>query len=252
MELDFTPLTREEIDAIAQYPIAALSNGLDLLGARPLNKGFMNPAIHEIIPRGKTYVGYAATAKISCDTDPGSINAEANYLSYCAHVQRTLRPSISVVQDIDPLPVGALWGELNVLTHKALGCVAVVTNGGIRDLDELDDIDFGLFGGAVVTARAKLHIIDYNCTIQVGGLEIHPLDLLAADRHGVITIPHQFAHQLAEATRLDFEHEKPLIDNVREVVSSGKELDLKDLARWRSMTGALYAAGDTDHPLMRK
>jgi 4-hydroxy-4-methyl-2-oxoglutarate aldolase len=47
-------------------------------------------------------------------------------------------PKIVVAQDLDqPRTVGAFWGEVNSNMHRALGCVGTITDGGIRDLDEM-------------------------------------------------------------------------------------------------------------------
>ncbi|MER6509025.1 hypothetical protein ABT158_19525 [Nonomuraea sp. NPDC001636] len=47
-------------------------------------------------------------------------------------------PKIVVVQDLDkPRTVGSFWGEVNSGAHRALGCVGTITDGAIRDLDEM-------------------------------------------------------------------------------------------------------------------
>lgn len=230
-------LTLEELQRIAQFDIPTLSNGLDRLNARPLNKGFMDSSIHEIIPKSKTYIGYAATAKISCNV-PAREEEKENLLKYYCHVQNTSSPSITVVEDVDPVPVGALWGEVNVLTHLAVGCVAAVTNGGVRDLNELDKLDFGCFAACKVTARAHVHVIEYGTPVHVGGMEIKPMDLICADRHGVIVIPPEAASYLAEACVEDIESERNLIENLRRVVSGKVQLDMKVLKQWREESAA--------------
>lgn len=234
-------LSSAELNRIAEFDIPTLSNGLDRLNVRPLNKGFMDASIQEIIPKSKTYIGYAATAKISCDVPAADIQKE-NLLRYYGHVKDTAGPTITLVEDIDPVPVGALWGEVNVLTHMAIGCVAVVTNGGIRDLNELDNMDFGCFGSRKVTARAYLHVVEYGGTVQVGGIEIKPMDLICADRHGVIIIPEEAAPYLADACMEDIEAEKSLIENIRKVITGKTELDMEALKKWRQESAAYPCA----------
>ena len=47
-------------------------------------------------------------------------------------------PRVIVVHDIDePRGQGAQWGEVQANIHRALGCVGVVTDGSVRDLDEV-------------------------------------------------------------------------------------------------------------------
>ena len=232
-------LSYKELERIAKFDIPTLSNGLDRLNVRPLNKGFMDSSIKEIIPKSKTYIGYAATAKISCDV-PASEEQKDNLLKYYNHVKGTQGPTITVVEDVDPVPVGALWGEVNVLTHLAIGCVAAVTNGGARDLNEIEKLDFGCFASGRVTARAYLHVIECGCTVHVGGIEVNPMDLICADRHGVIVIPHQAAPYLADACIEDIESERALIENLRKVVEAKEELDMEALRRWREESAAYH------------
>lgn len=232
-------LSNKELERIAQFDIPTLSNGLDRLNARPLNKGFMDSSIKEMIPRSKTFIGYAATAKISCDV-PATKEQKDNLLKYYSHVKDTQGPTITVVEDVDPIPVGALWGEVNVLTHLAIGCVAAVTNGGARDLNEIEKLDFGCFASRKVTARAYLHVIECGCTVHVGGLEVNPMDLICADRHGVIVIPHQAAPYLADACIEDIESERALIMNLKKAVEAKTELDMEALRRWREESAAYH------------
>ncbi len=38
--------------------------------------------------------------------------------------------------------IGSFWGEVNANTHRALGCVGTITDGAIRDLDEMTNAGF--------------------------------------------------------------------------------------------------------------
>ena len=232
-------LSNVELERIARFDIPTLSNGLDRLNARPLNKGFMDSSVKEIIPKSKTFIGYAATAKISCNI-PASEEQKDNLLKYYRYVKETPGQTITVAEDVDPFPVGALWGEVNVLTHLAIGCVAAVTNGGARDLNEIEKLDFGCFAAERVTARAYLHVIEYGCPVHIGGLEVRPMDLICADRHGVIIIPPQAAPYLSDACIEDIESEKELIENLRKVVAETEELDMEQLRRWREDSAAYH------------
>ena len=52
-------------------------------------------------------------------------------------------PKIVVVQDLDkPKVGGSFWGEVTSNMHRALGCVGTITDGSIRDLDEMTNAGF--------------------------------------------------------------------------------------------------------------
>lgn len=62
------------------------------------------------------------------------------YIADCGNV-----PKIVIVQDLDSKKgynVGAFWGEVNSNAHKALGCIGTITDGAIRDVDEMTNAGF--------------------------------------------------------------------------------------------------------------
>jgi regulator of RNase E activity RraA len=83
----------------------------------------------------------------------------------------------------------------------------------VRELPAVHAIGMQLFAGNVAVSHAYAHIFDVGASITVGGMEVHPGDLLHGDRHGVLTIPAKIAGaipavaaemQRAERTVIDF------------------------------------------------
>ena len=81
-------------------------------------------------------VGIARTATIR-STHPSDLSADAmRQLSdaYYAYIDAGAKPSIVVIQDIDEnRGYGAFWGEVNSAIHWGLGCVGLITDGGVAD-----------------------------------------------------------------------------------------------------------------------
>ena len=99
-------------------------------------------------------------------------------------------PRVVVVEDLDePSGVGSLWGEVNANMHKAMGCVGVVTNGSVRDLDEVEPLGFHFFAQHVRVSHSYVHIVEVGTPVRIGGLTVRPGDLLHGDKHGVTNIP---------------------------------------------------------------
>ena len=96
--------------------------------------------------------------------------------------------------------------------HKALGCVGVVTDGSVRDLDEVRALGFQFCAAHVSVSHANVHLVDFGLPVEVGGVWIEPGDLLQGDQHGVLTIPHEIADRIPEAAaRVDAE-ERSIIE----------------------------------------
>jgi len=106
-------------------------------------------------------------------------------------------PRILVIRDADDPPgVGALFGEAYARISRALGAVACVTNGAVRDLPGIQALRFQVFAGGVSVSHAYAHVMEFGEPVEIGGLQISTGDLLHGDLHGVHTIPIEAAHEL--------------------------------------------------------
>ena len=104
-----------------------------------------------------------------------------------------------VFQDLDDPPAAATFGEVMCTTYKAFGAAGLITSGGGRDLDQVEAIRFPCFTGSTICAHGYCHIERINVPVRVGGVTIHPGDLLHGDRNGVTTIPLAIAAEVAAA-----------------------------------------------------
>jgi len=223
-------LTERQLEELRQFDSPTVSNAIELFDVRPRTEGFMGPEIRCILPCEKPMVGYACTGRISAGKPPTSRQAEMWY-DYLAHAAQTPSPTIVVIEDADPSPVGSLWGEVHASTAKSLGCVGTVTDGGVRDLDEVAAMGFAFFASCVLVSHAYVHFEEVGCPVTVGGLTLEPRCLLHADKHGVVVIPTEIASDLAEACRKLQEAERVLIDNCR--ARNYRGITLQDLKAWQ-------------------
>ncbi|MBD3308893.1 RraA family protein [candidate division KSB3 bacterium] len=223
-------LTPAQLEELREFDSPTVSNAIEFFDIRPRTEGFMGPEIKCILPYRKPMIGYACTATIS-SLEPPTPEQKALVYDYYANVKQAPTPTVVVIQDLDPVPIGSFWGEVHASIHKALGCVGVITNGGVRDLDEVRALEFGYFASCVLVSHAYDHIEDYDCPVQVGGLTIQPGDLLHADQHGVVLIPPEIAPELAAACRQAHYAEEPVIQGCRTKFESG--VSLEELRQWR-------------------
>ena len=98
-------------------------------------------------------------------------------------------PKVVVVQDLDkPAVIGSCWGEVNSNTHRALGCVGTITDGCIRDVDEMTNAGFKALASRLCVGHAHSCPVRWNCEITVFGQTIIPGQLIHADKHGFLAI----------------------------------------------------------------
>jgi regulator of RNase E activity RraA len=141
-------------------------------------------------------VGYAATARLRSGEPPitGSYHDRTDWWNSILRVQA---PRIAVLEDLDEPPgVGAFLGDMHAAILRALGCVGYVTNGAVRELPRIRDMGLHLFAGNVAVSHAYAHIFDFGSSVNVGGLEVRPGDLLHGDRHGVLIVPKRIAPEV--------------------------------------------------------
>ena len=205
------PLSDQELENLEVWSTPAISNAIETFNVRPRNEGFML-GIKCVFPDFKPMVGYACTATMLAD-HPTAERDRGATLAHWDNILNTPGPRVVVIHDLDqPRCIGSLWGEVNANIHKALGCLGVVTDGGVRDLDEVKELGFHFFAADVIPSHAYVHIVDSGIPVKVGGLVVNNGDLIHADKHGVVVIPHEIARDVPRACQEVEDRERRIIN----------------------------------------
>jgi regulator of RNase E activity RraA len=154
-------------------------------------------------------IGYAVTAVISADSPEGR---RIQPQEWWEQILKITEPRVVVIHDIDQPVIGSFWGEVNANIYKALGCVGTVTDGSVRDLDEVKETGFRFFSSCVTVSHAYVHLVEIGIPVKVGGLVVKPGDLIMGDKHGVISIPLEIARDIPKAAQLVEDWERPIIN----------------------------------------
>jgi 4-hydroxy-4-methyl-2-oxoglutarate aldolase len=202
-------LTQEELEAIRKWPTPAVSNGIELFNIRPRNEGFMLSDVQSAFPEKEPMIGYAVTAVITADTSEGR---RIKPQDWWEELLKIPAPRVVVIHDVDRPVVGSFWGEVNANIHKALGCVGTVTDGSVRDLDEVNEAEFQFFSSCVTVSHAYVHLVEIGVPVKVGGMTVKPGDLLLGDKHGVISIPMEIGRDVPKACQMVEDWERPVIN----------------------------------------
>lgn len=200
------------LEQLRTYNSPTVANAIEVFDVRPRNEGFMRPEIRCIFPNMGVMVGYAVTVKIQALTS-GSKDATVYPSEHWKDIMKVPAPRVVVVEDLDePSGVGSLWGEVNANMHKAMGCVGVVTNGSVRDLDEVEPLGFHFFAQHVGVSHSYVHIVEVGTPVRIGGLTVRPGDLLHGDKHGVTNIPLDLAPRIPEGVQIVETMERQIIN----------------------------------------
>lgn len=211
-------LTPAQLDKLRKLSTCLAASAVETFGLRPFNAGFADSSIHCQFKELPPVVGYAATAQVRSARLPIDRRGYSYYdrTDLWNQILKIPSPRIAVIEDLDePAGLGAFVGAVNAHILQALGCVALVTNGSVRDITEIHEAGFQLFASNVVVSHAYSHVIDFGRTVYVGGLKIVPGDLVHGDLHGVQTIPLEIADRVPSVAREILERRKRLMDLCR-------------------------------------
>jgi regulator of RNase E activity RraA len=226
-------LSTEQLEELRQFDTPTVWNALEGFKLRSNTEGFTHPGLFLHTPCEKPMVGYAVTARLSGIKPPTAEQKEMLF-SFFEDVRKMDVPVVAVVEDIDEEPIGSFWGEVQATTFKALGSVGTLTQGGVRDINEVEKLDFCFFSTDIMVARAESHLVDHNCPVRICGMTVNPGDLIHADCHGVLVIPPEAAPRLAEACRRVSDAELFVLDPCRQAIKNGKKPAVEMLRQWRA------------------
>jgi regulator of RNase E activity RraA len=209
-------LTKALIAALTAVDTPTICNAIELAEGRRATGGFTRTPVVAAFPDLPPILGFARTATIR-SAAPSTLppqEAKALKIAYYRQLEGN-GPVIAVIEDTDDQPgIGAMWGEVNSAIHKGLGVAGGLTNGSIRDLDMLAP-GFQLIAGCIGPSHAHVHVTAVGIPVAVFGLKVHPGDLIHADRHGAVIIPHGMAKELPKAVDLNQRQEAPILKAAR-------------------------------------
>jgi len=219
----------EEFEALRLLDTCTVSNAIETFDLRLRNTGFADASIRCMFNDFPPMVGYAATARLRSGEPPIAGRTYEDRTDWWNSILQVPPPRIVVLEDLDKPPgVGAFLGDMHAAILRALGCVGYVTDGAVRELPRVRALELHLFAGNVAVSHAYAHIFDFGATVKVGGLEVHPGDLLHGDRHGLLTVPTKIASEIpavaaklqqAEQRVIDFCRSKEFsVDQLRQIL----------------------------------
>ena len=89
------------------------------------------------------------------------------------------------------------WGSMSATAAKLRGIAGCVTNGAVRDIDELIDIEFPVFAAGIsVRGNVKLHPGWIGLPVSVGGMIVCPGDIVIGDADGVVVVAAEQAQKV--------------------------------------------------------
>jgi regulator of RNase E activity RraA len=194
-----TPVSPAVLERLRKFDTPIICNVVELAGLRAYTAGYMNARIQACFPKLPPMVGYASTATFRSAAPPRAGNVYSGLVDQVASFSELPGPAVVVFQDLDDPVAAATFGEVMCTTYKTFGAVGLITSGAGRDLDQVEALAFPCFTSGTICAHGYCQIVQLNVPVHIGGVMVHPGDLLHGDRNGVTTIPVEIAAAVADA-----------------------------------------------------
>jgi 4-hydroxy-4-methyl-2-oxoglutarate aldolase len=211
-----------DLRRLIEFDTPTICNTIEVFGVRPRTEGYMDARIRACFPEMPPIAGYASTATMRCAfprRDGDVYTALDEQVARFADLPGT---PIVVYQDLDDPCVAATFGEIMCSTYQAFGAAGLITSGAARDLDQVRRIGFAAFSNGAICSHGFSHTADIHRAVRVGGVTIHPGDLIHADANGVTTIPLDIAADIPDAAAEYVNAEKIVLDYLHAGKPDGK------------------------------
>ena len=202
-------ITRDLLQRLGEFDTALLANTIGAIDSTPLHEWYMGGSIQSVTPGLGPTVGIAYTCELDSSSPGGEPNTE-DYWRTLDEMDSDGRPAVWVVKTIGSRPDHeCVLGDGMAKSLYAVGCLGVVTNGGVRDIPGLLTVPFAAYSRGRTIHHGALRFRAIHEPVEVGGITVQSGDLIHADAGGVIRIPLSCAEQLpTHAVRmLSFERE---------------------------------------------
>jgi 4-hydroxy-4-methyl-2-oxoglutarate aldolase len=137
---------------------------------------------------------------------------------------KEIEPGDFIVIDQSEVNAG-LMGSNNGLECKRSGAAGLISNGGVRDTDELilQKVPFWSRFVSQGMVQGRLQYDAHNIPVLVGGVLVRPGDIVVADGDGVIVVPLEKAREVAHYAQQELRNDK--VGRRRLYESMGMDLD---------------------------
>ncbi|MDQ0314527.1 RraA family protein [Amorphus orientalis] len=98
----------------------------------------------------------------------------------------------------------AVWGGLMTAGAVANGHAAAVLDGAVRDIVEIRrDYDFPVYARSASpgTTLGRARTVASNVPVEVGGILVHPGDIIVGDVDGIVVVPRDHAEEVLKMAR---------------------------------------------------
>jgi regulator of RNase E activity RraA len=192
------PLTDDQLAFLRGVDSPIVANAIETFNVRDRAEGFIGGSVQCQFPDLGVLVGRAVT--VTMTSGPGNPASRDGYWKMWDAVEAMPGPSVIVIQDVSGEPHRCAYaGEMMATLAQKLGAAGMVTDGALRDVDEVHAIGFHYFMKYPVVSHGNFGIVSVGEPIELDGQRVETGDILHGDRNGIVIVPDEVLHGLPEA-----------------------------------------------------
>jgi regulator of RNase E activity RraA len=218
-------LTPAQLDSLRRIDSPTIANAIETFEVRPRVGGYVGYDIRCIFPDLPPTVGYAVTCTVDSTTE-GRQGIGFNALYEV--LANAPKPAVVVMQDVGTDRLHSCHaGEMMSTRMKGLGAVGILTDGGLRDIREVQALGgFQYFCAGLVVSHGNPICVSVGDEVTISGMRVSPGDLLHGDANGIVHIPDECAADVADAAYRIWERENETLRQMSQVpqATGGGEL----------------------------
>lgn len=191
-------LSFEQLSVLRRIDSPTIANAIETFKVRPRVAGYVGYDIRCIFPELPPTVGYAVTCTVDSTTEG---RQGIGFQKLYDLLTNAPKPALVVMHDVGPDRLHSCHaGEIMSTRMKRLGGVGILTDGGLRDVKEVQVLGgFQYFCAGLVVSHGNPVCVSVGDDVTISGMRIRMGDLLHGDVNGVVSIPAECAEQVAEA-----------------------------------------------------
>lgn len=202
-----------------------MANAIEPFEVRDRCSGFIGGAVECQFPELGVMVGRALTVTMS--NVPGPPASRDGYWRMWDALEAAPSPSVLVIADRSGAPHRCAYaGEMMATLAQRLGALGMVTDGALRDVEEVRAIGFHYFMRYPVVSHGNFEILSVGEPIELDGEQVETGDILHGDRNGIVIVPDEVLDELPDAVAGVREREATQLEYMR-----GGDFSLADLKR---------------------
>lgn len=218
-----TTLSDSTLEFLRGVDSPTVANALETFNLRDRSDGFVGGSVECQFPDLGVMVGRAVTVTMS--SAPGAPGNRDGYWKMWDAVAAAEGPTVIAIQDVSGKPERCAYaGEMMATLAQRLGAVGMVTDGALRDVQEVHDIGFHYFMRYPVVSHGNFEIVSVGEPIELDGQRVESGDILHGDRNGIVIVPDAALDGLPAAVQGIREREGAQLEYMR-----GDSFSLADL-----------------------